>query len=489
MFNWYSLPTFGAMLLFWLLASYVLTRSPRSLVSLTASSAQFAAAAYLLGQGMQANAPTPEAWRPWARDLFWGATLAPTLWYWLTVFLLREQETVAAQRYLRGIGYPLGVLFTVGSVVLTVGIYVDDWLQQWSMPAHLPPERATYFRYQAGPGPLYPGLVTLVLGTTLGAALNLGLGWCIVPAGERRPRFVWLLLSALLFIPAANSLTVANWLSLSFWPFWLSHLALGVAIAIMALNVAAYSLVSRVQLIRTDLLYFLTVLGVICVIYTLAFVLTGQEYSFQLLALLMITLILVILSHALLDVGRRALDRLFFQPEVQRLRSNLGASAQSAALTPNLDAVVSEVQAGLNKVSTEHLVRLTEEALRRLNNPSALAQCGLITRLPRTLAAVRTRQGDTMLVKATPLAQAQALREVLVSAIERLKPPDGGSGFDAPGALQYNILREEYLQGMPNKQIMVRHSISESTFHRNRREAISILARELGEQEARLSQA
>ncbi len=50
--------------------------------------------------------------------------------------------------------------------------------------------------------------------------------------------------------------------------------------------------------------------------------------------------------------------------------------------------------------------------------------------------------------------------------------------------MQYHILREEYVQGLPNKHIMTRHSISEGTFHRNRREAITILARELEEQES-----
>ena len=81
MFDWYSVPTLGAMLLFWLLACYVLTRTPPGPVSLVAVAAQVAAAAYLLGQGMQANATTPEEWLRWARLLPWGGTLAPTMWY------------------------------------------------------------------------------------------------------------------------------------------------------------------------------------------------------------------------------------------------------------------------------------------------------------------------------------------------------------------------------------------------------------------------
>ena len=74
---------------------------------------------------------------------------------------------------------------------------------------------------------------------------------------------------------------------------------------------------------------------------------------------------------------------------------------------------------------------------------------------------------------------------MIARAIERLKPPDRTPTLGAPEALQYYILREEYLLGMPNNQIMTRHSISEGTFHRNRRRAVAVLAQELAEEEER----
>src|SRR5581483_19447 len=107
-FNWYSLPTFGSMLLFWALAAYVLTRSPRSAISLTAVGAQVATALFLLVAAMQANADTVAQWSEWSRSMSWGAAVAPTLWYWLTTLLLREQGDRTAERYLRRLGYPLG---------------------------------------------------------------------------------------------------------------------------------------------------------------------------------------------------------------------------------------------------------------------------------------------------------------------------------------------------------------------------------------------
>jgi hypothetical protein len=478
-FNWYAAPTFAAMLFFWLLACYVLTRSPRSPVAIAAVAAQVGTAAYLLGHGMQANAPTLEAWRPWARNLQWGATVAPTLWYWVTVLLLRDQEAPSLRRYLRVAGYPLGVVFAAATAALTAGIYLGDGIYRWSATPPAPLAQPAYFRFPVRPGPWYPGVVAFLVGTTVGAAVNLWLGWRLPLDAERCRRFGWLLGSAGLFILGASCLALTVALSLPIWSMWLGHLALAAAMAMMAANVAAYSLVLDVEVIRADLLYFLTSLVVICLVYALVFTLVGPGYSFQLLGLLVVLLIVAILSHALVDVARRALDRLFFRPEVQRLRSNLTAVAQQAALTQDLEPLLEEAQVGIAEVSADHLVRLTHEALRRLDSPAALARCGLIDRLPRTLAAILARRGNANPAVATPLEQARALREVLAAAIERLKPADRG----AAGALPYHILREEYLLGTPNKHIMLRHGISEGTFHRHRRQGIAILAQELSKQE------
>jgi hypothetical protein len=131
---------------------------------------------------------------------------------------------------------------------------------------------------------------------------------------------------------------------------------------------------------------------------------------------------------------------------------------------------------------SEPFTRLVEEALRRLNSPANLATCGLISQIPATLRAEGDRPVNG---EATPLEQARSLREVLVTSIERLKPASGTSGSQA---IQYRILREEYIEGRPNNYIMTHLSISESTFHRNRREGIAALAHELARQEELLVQ-
>ena len=82
--------------------------------------------------------------------------------------------------------------------------------------------------------------------------------------------------------------------------------------------------------------------------------------------------------------------------------------------------------------------RHVEEALRQLNNPFALSGCELVGRLPGTLAATRSLWGDGVPADPTPLEQAKAVREVLVSAIDRLKPPSGDIRSSAPEAFQHN---------------------------------------------------
>jgi hypothetical protein len=82
----------------------------------------------------------------------------------------------------------------------------------------------------------------------------------------------------------------------------------------------------------------------------------------------------------------------------------------------------------------------------------------------------------------TPLERAGALRNALEQAIERLRPagarPSPGSSA-VGGWLHYLVLREAYVDGRPNKQIMQRYALSEGTFHRARRRAIDAVASDI----------
>ena len=87
---------------------------------------------------------------------------------------------------------------------------------------------------------------------------------------------------------------------------------------------------------------------------------------------------------------------------------------------------------------------------------------------------------------------AALLRSDLLQAIERLRPdaprPTPGGSSGPGGWLHYLVLHEAYVDGRPNKQIMQRYYLSESTFHRARRRAVDTLALELRERVLRRSQ-
>jgi hypothetical protein len=489
-FNGYSLPTFAAAWLSWTLAAYILTRSPRNAVSMAGVATAATAALYLLGQGLLANATVLEDWQLWSRTFQWGTVVGLVLWYWLTTLLLREQPVATLQTYLRRVGYPVGVILGIGGIALAASIYTGESLYQWSSPIRLPPEQSTYFTFRAPTGSLYPGLVVLNIGAMVGGAINALIGWRLSQDPQQRRRFAWLLGSAALFVLGTSPTAIAHLLTVEGWPIWLGHLALAAGLAILAVNVAANSFVVQEQdrVIRTDLLYFLTAIGTVSVAYLGVILLVGPAFDFSMLGLLAVTLLVVIVSHALVDVARSGLDRLFFGREVQRFRSNLTTAVQSAAMARDLDDVISQARVDIEEASAEHLTRLTELALRRLNNPSALAKSGLAARIPLTIANARDSQVGGNAPMATPLEEARAVRDVLIAAIERLKPAGDDDRASNPGALQYHILREEYLVGKPNKQIMIRYSISEGTFHRNRRQAIVILAQELSRREEILTQ-
>ena len=166
-------------------------------------------------------------------------------------------------------------------------------------------------------------------------------------------------------------------------------------------------------------------------------------------------------------------------------RTRTDDSAKSPTLADN--TAESSSDGGSDGQPPLDLHDLVEEALRRLNNPAALSRCGLLRRLGGTLTTTRSQHGTGGMSASGPLEQAQSLREVLVSAIEQLKPSTSAIGpaigASAPEALQYYILHEEYVMRKSTSYIITRYSISESTFHRNRRAAVSAVARHLAAQE------
>ena len=129
-----------------------------------------------------------------------------------------------------------------------------------------------------------------------------------------------------------------------------------------------------------------------------------------------------------------------------------------------------------------------DESLRHLHQPAFLSQCQLISLLAGSLASIPFRDKGNETLELAPLEKAQALREVLMAAIEQLRPPGAPTGLRAPGALQFHILHERYVEARPVAYILTSLNIAEATYFRNRKDAILALARHLGAQEESIRQ-
>src|SRR5207245_845804 len=126
------------------------------------------------------------------------------------------------------------------------------------------------------------------------------------------------------------------------------------------------------------------------------------------------------LSHALIDLGRGLLDYVFFGPDFQALRLYLSSIFPRTGPVGDHGVALDAARERMDDLERDRWVRLLEQALRQLNRPANLARAELGVRMSRTLDANTVATLGRGLQDVTPLERAQAMRAVLVSAIERL---------------------------------------------------------------------
>jgi parallel beta-helix repeat protein len=124
----------------------------------------------------------------------------------------------------------------------------------------------------------------------------------------------------------------------------------------------------------------------------------------------------------------------------------------------------------------EPSIATVENALRRMHDLAYLGSCPLAQ-----LRAVRARVPPA---SATHVDLGRAVHQVLVKAIEKLKPEGQRPTLPSPREWHhYMVLHEAYVTDRPNRDVMAELYISEGTFNRRRREAIEAVTRILREQE------
>jgi hypothetical protein len=136
-------------------------------------------------------------------------------------------------------------------------------------------------------------------------------------------------------------------------------------------------------------------------------------------------------------------------------------------------------QPTISELSESELIRLVEDALRHLHDFTYLGE----HHLTKLGVVEMTLAGRTEAV--TLLDRGRAVRDVLLSTLEQLRPPGLEPRGDSASRREwhaYLILRESYVDGIPTRDTMNKLYISEGTYNRARRSALRGLARVLMEQ-------
>jgi hypothetical protein len=258
---------------------------------------------------------------------------------------------------------------------------------------------------------------------------------------------------------------------------------------ILGWNMARYgALLTGEQVLSDFLAYAATSLAIVAlyggILLTLAPDYAWLERGLPLLLVIMTT-------HVVVDTRGHLLDRVLYAPLLSTLRGQLRELGNRVVRQPDELSALADVRETVDQilrersaeaaaervepagspgaVGTTTLRVLVEGALRHLNDLPALSEHPLLSELG--------------VGAGTALERAARLRLELDQAIERLRPPGTrpSPGASALGGwLHYLVLKEAYVDGRPNKQIMQRYALSEGTF-RARRRAIDALASDLAE--------
>lgn len=485
----------GAVLV-WALALYVASRAPSRRAALLAALAMLCLAAYLTGEALGAFAPDPLSWSAWLRRTWWATSLAAPAWLVLTLALAADEgPEPLASRVKRVFFMPVAVAaFAVGAGFGLVGTFTL-LVQDWSAPFIVTAPTFEGIRHHPA-APLLAPYQVFVLVCLVWSTATLVLLWRRSPPGSPlRARFAWLSASACIFLLGGAWIVIGSG---GYSLVGLPGQALLIAgMVILGWNMARYGALLAGEQVLSDFLAFAATMLAIVGVYGAILLTLAPDYSWIERGLPL--LLLIMTTHVLVDTRGHALDRVLYAPLLGTLRGQLRELGNRVVRQPDSLSALVDVRETVDQILRDRAAEaphpsgtpLTEEpspdgstalrvlvegALRHLNDLPSLSQHPLLSEL----AAVAELPG-------TALERGARLRQELEQAIERLRPPGTrpAPGIGALGGwLHYLVLKEAYVDGRLNKQIMQRYALSEGTFHRARRRAIDAIAGDLAQRAA-----
>jgi hypothetical protein len=328
------------------LGIYIITRSPRSQIAWLAGLALWSIAGFFLNVLLALNPPPSPALTPlWMRPLLWfwpvgtfeggwgnwlqGWQITPAVMIWHHVTLLIRTGSMNRWRWTRVV---IGYIIAIAAIIA----------QRNTELVFTTTRGDPLYLTTLVPGPLYPLYMLALLLFTCLSLINLTRSALAAPTVVQRKQLN-LMVAATVIGGLAGPISFISY-SLNFlMPRVVATLLLGAAVFMIGYGVARYSALIEGRVIGRDFLYNGLVILLIATIYMFVVWSSVVFYGVP-VAAIAIVVVLAVLSHSLVDVGRRLFDFLFYNRETRELRAQLRHLAQRAykaeSLAENLSSAL-----------------------------------------------------------------------------------------------------------------------------------------------------
>jgi hypothetical protein len=328
------------------LGIYIVTRSPRSQIAWLAGLALWSIAGYFLNTMLALNPPPSPALTPlWMRPLLWfwpvgtfeggwenwlqGWQITPAVMIWHHVTLLIRTGRMNPWRWTRVV---IGYVFAIAAIMG----------QRYTGLVYLTTSGDPLYLSALVPGPLYPLYMFGLLVFTCLGLINLIRSARAAPTVIQRKQLN-LMVAATVIAGLAGPISFISYRLNFSLPRVVITLLLGSAVFMIGYGVARYSALIEGRVIGRDFLYNGLVILLIATVYLFVVWSSVVIYGVPVVAVA-IVVILAVLSHSMVDVGRRLFDFLFYNRETRELRAQLRHLAQRAykaeSLSENLSSAL-----------------------------------------------------------------------------------------------------------------------------------------------------
>ena len=307
------------------LGIFVVTRSPRSPVSWLTAITLLSVSGWFLNVLLAINPPPSPAFLPdWLTPLFWiwptglfqsgwggwmqGWQVTPAIMFWHHVTMLMRPGRMNAWRWTRvllGYAIALAAIYVMANtnLMFTEGVGNPLYLNTLHQ------------------GKLFSLFMGFLLIFTVMSLINLLRSAKIAPARMPR-RQLNILAAATLTAGLSAPISIISYAFDVPLPRVLLSILLGIAVLLMGYGVARYSALVERRVLGLDFIYNGAALLVVALLYLVVGWVSVLTYGVPTAALAFIV-ILAIVTHSLVDVGRQVLDFIFLRREARELRTRL----------------------------------------------------------------------------------------------------------------------------------------------------------------------